>query len=149
MAQELLKFIQDKSILSNPFYLIQWDADGDLAYVPVTPSDWLVTPTGALQALDELAERMTAVDPVFETKTGNFTAQFGRTYWVTAVADIQLPNPASNVGRRFEVIKVGSFTINLLRFSGEKIQGVAANKALTSDNESFELVTNGTDWQLA
>lgn len=42
--------------------MIQWDADGDVEYIPNTNADWATVPTGALQALDELASRMAVLE---------------------------------------------------------------------------------------
>ena len=59
MSATILKFVKDKSVTSDPLKLIQWDQYGDIKYVPNVAGDWVVPPTGALEALDELAQRVT------------------------------------------------------------------------------------------
>lgn len=66
MSRIKAKFIVDKSVTSDPLKLIQWDATGDLAYVPNAAGDWVTPPTGALEGIDELALRTSAIKPVLE-----------------------------------------------------------------------------------
>lgn len=144
MSRISLKFIKDKSVTSDPLKLIQWDADGDLSFVPVDAGNWLVPPTGALQALDELADRVKQIEPNVSSHTGSFNASPFKIHLVTGVATVSLPNPALN---HFVTIKkTGSDLVTLEPHNTEQIEGVAANYLLTSTRQSVTLVSNGTNW---
>ena len=144
MSRIKLKFIADKSVTSDPLKLIQWDADGDLAYVPVEAGNWIVSPTGALQALDELADRVKQIEPNVSSHTGNFNASPFKIHLVTGVATVKLPTPTLN---HFVTIKkTGSDLVTLEPHQTEKIEGAASNYLLTSTRQSVTLVSNGTDW---
>lgn len=144
MSRIKLKFIADKSVESDPLKLIQWDPDGDLAYVPVEEDNWLVPPTGALQALDELAERLTQTAFSVSSHTGNFTAAPYKTHLVTGVATVKMPTPILN--HYVTIKKTGSDLVTLEPHHTEQIEGAAANYLLTSTRQSVTLVSNGTDW---
>lgn len=144
MSRIRLKFIADKSVSSDPLKLIQWDADGDLAFVPVDAGNWLVAPTGALQALDELADRVKQIEPNVSSHTGNFNASPFKIHIVTGVSTVKLPTPTLN---HFVTIKkTGSDLVTLEPHSTEQIEGAAGNYLLTSTRQSVTLVSNGTDW---
>jgi hypothetical protein len=144
MSRIKLKFIADKSVTSDPLKLIQWDADGDIAYIPVEEDNWLVPPTGALQALDELAERLTQTSFNVSTHSGNFTAAPYKTHLVTAEAIVKMPAPVLN--HYLTIKKTGSDLVTLEPHGTEKIEGLASNYLLTSTRQSVTLVSDGTDW---
>jgi hypothetical protein len=144
MSRITLKFIKDKSISSDPLKLIQWDADGDLAYVPNEAGDWLTPPTGTLEALDELASRVSDVALSVEAKNANFNAAYGVIYLTTGAIDVQLPVPS--LAKTIRIKKTDSSTVTLVRDGLESIEGVAANYALNSTRESVTLVSDGTNW---
>lgn len=65
--------------------------------------------------------------------------------------NLQLPNPATAIAGQYWRLKDinGTFDVSnvtLVRFGTEKIEGVAANYALSAAWGAYELRTNGTDW---
>jgi hypothetical protein len=58
--------------------------------------------------------------------------------------DVTLPAPEAN--KIIDIKKLGSNLVTLVRNGSEKIDGVAANKSLTSAKESVTLTTDGVDW---
>lgn len=145
MSAIILKFIRDKSVTSSPLELVQWDATGDIAYVPNVAGDWVVPPTGALEGLDELAQRVTDLSPLtVEAKAANFTAANNKVYLVTGAVNVQLPAPVS--GLSFFVKLLGTDDVVLVRNAGEKIETVVANYTLISTRQSVKLISDGTDW---
>lgn len=147
MSRIKLKFIADKSVTSDPLKLIQWDADGDLAYVPGEFTDWLAVPTGVLEGVDELASRTKVLEDLVinvSSRTGSFNASPFKIHLVTGVATVRLPNPVLN--HTVTIKKTGSDLVTLEPHQTEKIEGVAANYLLTSTRQSVTLVGNGTDW---
>lgn len=65
---------------------------------------------------------------------------------------LQLPNPATWVGRSFWVKdKTGSFGTNnctLVRAAAEKIDGLAANRVLAANWGGYMVTSDGTDWYI-
>ena len=90
-----------------------------------------------------------AVTP--EAKTANFNAANGGVYLVSpagSTLNVQLPSPSSGISF---IVKdasgdIANKTITLVRAGSENIDGAAANKVLTSNYQSFTLVSDGTDW---
>jgi hypothetical protein len=76
MSRISAKFIKDKSVASDPLKLIQWDASGDLAYVPNDIADWDISPTGALEGVDELAQRTRDLEAYVPTAVGQIPNTF-------------------------------------------------------------------------
>lgn len=147
MSRTALKFIKDRSVTSDPLKLIQWDADGDLAYVPVDNADWDVTPTGALQGLDELAQRVSDIEiPLIQAKTANFTAVNKGIYLTTNAINAQLPAPT--LGTKVTIIKKDASTVTVVRNGTEKIHGITASYSMTSEKQSLTFFADGTDWYL-
>jgi hypothetical protein len=147
MSRIKSKFIVDKSVQSDPLKLIQWDEEGDLAYVPVEEDDWLVVPTGALQAIDELASRATALQNRLanvQTHTGNFNASPFKIHLVSGEALVKLPAPVLN--HTVTIKKTGEDLLTLEPHGAEQIEGSASNYLLTSTRQSVTLVSDGTDW---
>jgi hypothetical protein len=146
MSAQILKFIRDKSVTSDPLKLIQWDNDGDLAYVPNDNADWNVVPTGALQAIDELAARTKDLEAggVIQAKVANFNAANGFIYITTGAISAQLPAPA--VGTKIIIKKTDNSTVTILRNGAENIEGAAASFLLTSTRQAVTLISDGTNW---
>lgn len=144
MSRIRAKFIADKSVAPSAGDLIVWDANGDVEYTPTTPGDWLGPPTGALEALDELALRMTGVEFALSAENANFNAAFNTIYLVTGAVDVQLPAPVA--GGEIKIKKTGAGTVNLVRAGSENIEGVAATYPMNSTRQSAHLLTDGTDW---
>lgn len=143
MSGMILKFIKDKSVSSDPLKLVQWDATGDIAYVPNVAGDWVVPPTGALEGLDELAQRVTDLVSL-ETKAANFNAVNGKVYIVTAIANATLPAPALNT--KITIKKFGAADVTVVRNGSENIDGVAASYVMASTKQSATFISDGTDW---
>jgi hypothetical protein len=148
MSGTILKFIKDKSVASSPFDLIQWDASGDIAYVPNVSGDWVIPPTGALEALDELAQRVTDLpSPTgvsLETKAASFSTVDGKVYIVTAIATATLPAPALNT--QITIKKFGAADVTVAQNGSENIEGVAASFVMSSVKQSATFISDGTDW---
>jgi len=148
MSGIILKFIKDKSVTSDPLKLVQWDATGDIAYVPNVAGDWVAPPTGALEALDELAQRVTDLPSPsgvsLETKAANFSAADGKVYIVTAIATATLPAPALNT--KITIKKFGAADVTVARNGSENIDGAAASFVMSSTKQSATFISDGTDW---
>lgn len=81
-----------------------------------------------------------------ESKSSNFTAEFGKTYFTTGALSIQLPSP---VATEIIVIKIKDTNdITLVRAGAENIENVAANYVVTSDRASVEIRNDGTNYWL-
>jgi len=147
MSRITLKFIKDKSVTSSPLKLIQWDADGDLDYEPVEPLDWIVPPTGALQGLDELANRLVDLQKRIanvQAHTGNFNASPFKIHLVSGESEVTLPAPVLN--HTVTIKKTGEDLVTLIPHGSEQIEGSESNYLLTSTRQSVTLVSDGTDW---
>jgi len=146
MSRIKLKFIADKSVTSDALKLIQWDSTGDLAYVPDVAGNWVVAPTGALEGLDELAQRVSALSPLTqETKTANFTAEYNKRYLVSNSINMQLPAVLSGQGD-IEVKIVDGGNVTILRAAAEKIEFAAADFVTSSVHQGLKIFNNNTDW---
>lgn len=77
-------------------------------------------------------------------ENANFSAQYNKIHVVTGVVNAQLPEPETN--GRIQIKLTGSGPVTLLRFAGEEIDTVAADKVLSSTRQSVTLVTDGLDW---
>lgn len=77
-------------------------------------------------------------------QSSNFTAAYNKIYVITGPRNIQLPAPVADGQIRLKLMGADDCTI--LRNGSEKIDGVVANKILTSTKEAVTLVTDGTDW---
>jgi len=78
----------------------------------------------------------------------NFTAQNKKLYPITAGLDIQLPAPSTDF---YCVIKditgdVDNNPINIVRNGVENIDGVASDFSITSNYQSINIISDGTDW---
>lgn len=87
---------------------------------------------------------------------GNITIDDGTTYHclvfvdTSAARDVNLPAASTATGRIYIIKdKTGTAATNnitLVRDGSEKIEGVAANKALATNWGSWTITSNGTDW---
>lgn len=81
-----------------------------------------------------------------ETKSANFTAEFGKTYFTTNAINIQLPAP---IATEVIVVKIKDTSdITLVRAGAENIENVAANFVVSSDRGAVEIRNDGTNYWL-
>lgn len=88
-----------------------------------------------------------------ETKTADFQAASGKLYVVNpagATLNIQLPAPSANFHCVIKDLSgdLLNKTVTIVRNGVENIDGQAVNKVLSSDYESVQLFSDGTDWYL-
>jgi hypothetical protein len=91
-------------------------------------------------------ENTSALAPTLEHKNTNFAAGFNHIYITSGTISAQLPEPV--IGKRIEFKLTGTDDVTLLRFGSETIDGVAANKVLTSTKQSATIINDGTNWFL-
>ena len=75
--------------------------------------------------------------------SGNFLADKGRTYVITAASNVTLPSPSLNAA--LTVKRMTTDAVVVLPFASELIDGNATCD-LTSLKESATFVSDGTDW---
>jgi hypothetical protein len=87
---------------------------------------------------------------IISVTSSPITVLSGRTYLVNTTASRQLNMPTPALGSYFLVKDVtgtaSSNNITLHRFSGEKIDGTAADKVLVTNKGVWWLFSDGTDW---
>lgn len=87
---------------------------------------------------------------VVAVSSSPITVVSGRTYLVDTGAgrQLNLPTPAANAYLivRDTTGQASSNNITIHRAAGEKIDGVAADKTLSTDNGQWWIVSDGTDW---
>ncbi|MDX1951649.1 MAG: hypothetical protein SFY81_05660 [Verrucomicrobiota bacterium] len=65
---------------------------------------------------------------------------------VTTAVTITLPTAVGNSGKEYIIgSEASSANITIAPYSGQKINGVAANKSHTTGYSSIKLISNGTD----
>ena len=85
-----------------------------------------------------------------EAQVGAFTAENGKFYAVNGTVSVQLPAPSASFHCIIKDLSgdIGSNPINIVRNGTENIDGVASNFALTSNNQSVSLISDGVDWYI-
>lgn len=85
-----------------------------------------------------------------EAKVADFTAETGKLYAVNGTVNVQLPAPSASLHFVVKDLSgdIGANPINLVRNGTENIDGVASNFALTSNNQSINIISDGVDWYI-
>jgi hypothetical protein len=91
-------------------------------------------------------EASATVGATVSLQATNFNAAYNFIYVITGTVNAQLPAPIANGSIQFKLN--GSGPVTLVRAAGESIDFVAANQVLSAINQSYTLVSNGTDWYI-
>lgn len=85
-----------------------------------------------------------------EAQTVGFTAENGKLYVVNGTVNVQLPTPSASFHCVIKDLSgdIVNNPINIVRSGVENIDGVAANVAITSNNQSINLISDGVDWYI-
>lgn len=89
-----------------------------------------------------------------ETKTASFTAALEYIYVITGAAAVTVTLPdagaAGSSGKsiKFKCTNAATNAVTFSRNSGDSIDGVAVDLVVTTNNYAFELVSDGSNWQI-
>lgn len=89
-----------------------------------------------------------------ETKTASFTAALEFIYIITGAAAVTVTLPdagaAGSSGKsiKFKCTNAATNAVTFSRNSGDSIDGVAVDLVVTTNNYAFELVSDGSNWQI-
>ena len=89
-----------------------------------------------------------------ETKTASFTAALEFIYVITGAAAVTVTLPdagaADSAGKsiKFKCTNAATNAVTFARNSGDSIDGVAVDLVVTTNNYAFELVSDGSNWQI-
>lgn len=89
-----------------------------------------------------------------ETKTASFTAALEFIYVITGAAAVTVTLPdagaASSAGKsiKFKCTNAATYEVTFARNSGDSIDGVAVDLVVTTNNYAFELISDGSNWQI-
>lgn len=92
---------------------------------------------------DRVTDLENASEEPIEYETVDFTAEYGKVHVVNGASNVTLPAPIAG-----KTIKLKAFTVpfTVLRNGGEKIDDVAANVVIDSEESYYQFKTDGTDW---
>lgn len=89
-----------------------------------------------------------------ETKTASFTAALEFIYVITGAAAVTVTLPdagaAGSSGKsiKFKCTNAATNAVTFTRNSGDSIDGAAVDLVVTTNNHAFELVSDGSNWQI-
>lgn len=87
-----------------------------------------------------------------EPKTSSFSAVLEYFYVITGAAAVTVTLPdagaADSIGKTigFKCTNAGTYAVTFALNSGDKIDGVAVNLEVTTNNHAFELISDGSNW---
>jgi len=85
-----------------------------------------------------------------ESKVADFQAENGKLYAINGTVNVQLPAPTASFHCVLKDLSgnISSNPITIVRNGTEKIDGIASNFTLNSNNQAISLISDGVDWYI-